>query len=187
MPSVSIVCPHCETRAEIQITAVARSRPCPKCGESLMLQVAERAGGTKRKALLVAEVPPVVAAQASEDAFAQRQFEGEAFDRMRADPEVTRAGRKLFFGAVGVSALVVVVTVANVWMSWSGAKASPVHSEPAAVLHEVKAPEVREVIQEKPSHLPPMLSKPLDIERLLKERESKAITGTVRPNLDVGP
>lgn len=134
-----------------------------------MLQVAERASGAKRRALLVAEIPPVQAASMAEDAFAQRQFQGEAFDRMKADPELVRAGQRFFYGVAGVSALVVVVTVWNLWLSWGTVKAAPVAS--MAPVHETQ----KEPVEEKRSHLPPMLSKPLDIESMLRERQQAAL------------
>ena len=40
MPSVLFLCPHCEKHAEVQVTSVTRSRPCPYCGEAVL----EKAG-----------------------------------------------------------------------------------------------------------------------------------------------
>jgi hypothetical protein len=58
MPAVSLVCPHCEKPVEVQVTGVTRSRPCPVCGEMLMLQVAEKNKKAKRRALLMGGALP---------------------------------------------------------------------------------------------------------------------------------
>lgn len=58
MPAVSLVCPHCEKPVKVQVTGVTRSRPCPECGETLMLQVAEKNKKAKRRALLMGGAVP---------------------------------------------------------------------------------------------------------------------------------
>jgi len=58
MPALSLVCPHCERPVEVQVTSVTRSRPCPECGEMLMLQVAEKTKKAKRRALLMGGAVP---------------------------------------------------------------------------------------------------------------------------------
>ena len=58
MPALSLVCPHCERPVEVQVTSVTRSRPCPECGEMLMLQVAEKTKKAKRRALLMGSAVP---------------------------------------------------------------------------------------------------------------------------------
>lgn len=63
MPAVSLVCPHCEKPVEVQVTGVTRSRPCPECGEMLMLQVAEKNKKAKRRALLMGGAVPEVPAE----------------------------------------------------------------------------------------------------------------------------
>ncbi|MBB5038857.1 hypothetical protein [Prosthecobacter dejongeii] len=164
MPLVPIICPHCEKSVEVHVTDVARSRSCPSCGQALMLQVAERATGVKRKALLVGELAPNLASQ---DAFTQRQFEGEAFDRMRADPEVARASRRLSLGIAAVMSLILLVTVCSVFTHWGARAQAATAATPAEPAIEVKA------AVQKPQHLPPMLSRPLDFEKIVKERKSE--------------
>jgi hypothetical protein len=63
MPAVSLVCPHCEKPVEVQVTGVTRSRPCPECGEMLMLQVAEKNKKAKRRALLMGGAVPATPAE----------------------------------------------------------------------------------------------------------------------------
>lgn len=145
---------------------MARSRPCPACDRALMLQVAERSTGVKRRALLVADVPPTEAAKA-EDAFAQKPFEGEAYDRMRADPELARAGKRLLYGAVTVGAMIVIVTTWSLLSSWGVIR----RVQPRAVTSEQVAVTTTPI--ELGQHLPPMLSRPMDFEQSVKERQMK--------------
>lgn len=115
MPQVSIICPHCNARAEILVTGVARTRPCPACGQTLMLQVAEKNSGSKRRALLMAEVPPTDAAEAAVAEVRQRQFSGQPLEAMKADPEVMLAKRRLLTGLSVVAALIAVAIVSSVF------------------------------------------------------------------------
>lgn len=125
-----------------------------------MLQVAERATGAKRKALLMQEAGPI----AEVDDYTPRQFQGTAFDRMRADPELQRAEKRLFYGASVVASLIVLVTAVSLITSWT--------RTPEVV--EAKTPESQTkdavpVTIAKQS-LPPMLSRPLDFEQIVKKR-----------------
>src|SRR5688572_4171017 len=107
MAASSVFCPHCEKLVEIQVAAVTRSRPCPLCGEVLVLQVAEKSGPLKRKALLVAETSPVDAAAAGDEPITNG-FQGlpeDAFDRMRLDPGLVAVRRRFFAGVAGVAGL----------------------------------------------------------------------------------
>jgi len=63
MAVTSLVCPHCEKPVKLQVSGVTRSRPCPECGEMLMLQVAEKGNKTKRRALLMGGGTPKVDAE----------------------------------------------------------------------------------------------------------------------------
>lgn len=60
MPAVSLVCPHCEKPVEIQVAGVTRTRPCPSCGETLVLQMAEKNTKARRRALLMGGAVPEV-------------------------------------------------------------------------------------------------------------------------------
>ncbi len=151
MPAVSLVCPHCEKPVEVQVTGVTRSRPCPECGEMLMLQVAEKNKKSKRRALLMggsvpetpaestlqiptrkaaaakiesteapppAEEQPVKASEAPAGAEEPRPptgsharslsfvpshepqvLPGDAFERMRMDPEIKEFRKRLILGS----------------------------------------------------------------------------------------
>lgn len=115
MPATTLVCPHCEKTVEIQVSSVTRSRPCPECGQMVMLQMAEKTTKTKRRALLMTQNEPAgtPAPSPSPAVFQEPQpLPGDAFDRMRMDPEIQQFRRKLMIGA-GVVGLIVVLLV--VW------------------------------------------------------------------------
>jgi len=178
MPLVSIKCPHCEAAVQIQVTSVARSRPCPACQQPLMLQVAERASGVKRKALLVADAPASDAPAPKQDMFEQRAFKGEAFDRMRADPELIRAKRRLIYGAATVAALVVIATVWSIFSSWNRAPGEPaaraLPEEAVATPEALVTPtEGLPTSAHKQQAVAPMFSRPVDFEQIVKRRQSE--------------
>ncbi len=85
----------------IRVTEVARSRPCPACGGVLMLQVAEKSTGVKRRALLV--VPQEAA---SRETAVPQSLPGQAFDRMAADPALRRLQARLVWGLILVGLLI---------------------------------------------------------------------------------
>jgi len=188
MPAVSLICPHCEKPVEIQVAGVTRSRPCPACGETLMLQMAEKNTKARRRALLMggavpevpkdrplnlptsqkpnskakivdSAVPPPPAAKIQPAAPAQPEAQahpaeekppavpaesaaapeeetepptasmarslnfspshepqvlpGDAFDRMRMDPEVREFRKRLIIGSVIVLVCVIIVVLVN--------------------------------------------------------------------------
>lgn len=167
MPLVSIICPHCEKSAQVQVTEVARSRACPCCGAALMLQVAERSSGIKRKALLVSETQPTD--ESGADAFRQRQFVGAPFDRMRADPELAKASRRLSYGVAAVMSLIAGVTILSVVTNWGGESPS---SDVEQAVREPQAAELTPAPQ-RSQHLPPLLSRPLDFEQIVQRKKSE--------------
>ncbi|MHB1082952.1 MAG: hypothetical protein ACYC67_26385 [Prosthecobacter sp.] len=115
MPATTLVCPHCEKTVEIQVSSVTRSRPCPECGQMVMLQMAEKTTKTKRRALLMSQNEPASTPTPSPApaVFQDPQpLPGDAFDRMRMDPEIQQFRRKLMIGA-GVVGLIVILLV--VW------------------------------------------------------------------------
>lgn len=113
MPVTTLVCPHCEKTVEIQASAVTRSRPCPECGEIVMLQMAEKSTKTKRRALLVGQnEPPAPASPPPTNAADEpRPLPGDAFERMRMDPEIHQFRRRLVLGAALVTVIVVVLLI----------------------------------------------------------------------------
>lgn len=115
MPLVSAVCPHCENSVQFQVTHVTRSRPCPHCGNVVMLQVAEKSNRVKRKALLM-ETFEEEGDQAPEEKVSELPYEpqpltGEAFDRMRMDPEIQRMRSRLIVGGLAVFGLVALAAI----------------------------------------------------------------------------
>lgn len=114
MPATTLVCPHCEKTVEIQVSSVTRSRPCPECGQMVMLQMAEKTTKTKRRALLMTQNEPAgtPAPSSGPAAFQEPQpLPGDAFDRMRMDPEIQRFRRKLMIGAGAVGLIVILLVV----------------------------------------------------------------------------
>lgn len=114
MPATTLVCPHCEKTVEIQVSSVTRSRPCPECGQVVMLQMAEKTTKTKRRALLMSQNEPAgtPASSPGPAAFQEPQpLPGDAFDRMRMDPEIQQFRRRLMIGASVVGLILVILVV----------------------------------------------------------------------------
>ncbi len=104
MPVARIVCPHCETLAEVQVTSVTRSRPCPNCGHAVFLQVATGEARSKRRALLIKGGDALLSAAKEETrvagpAYEPMPLEGEVFERMKMDPEIRVFRQRLMVGA----------------------------------------------------------------------------------------
>ncbi len=131
MPSTTLVCPHCEKTVEIQVSSVTRSRPCPACGQIVMLQMAEKSTRQKRRALLMGqageqpaepqeekeETPTTSSMRRMEPAHEPQPLQGDAFERMRMDPEVKEFRRRLIIGASVVGAVVVLLIIFNLIQS----------------------------------------------------------------------
>ena len=117
MPAVLFVCPYCEKQAEVQVTSVTRSRPCPHCSEFVVLQVSCKDRKSKRRALLIApHGTPVVADEllakpTPGPAYEPQSLQGEVFERMKLDPEVQEARRRFILGVAVVVGLVVIAIV----------------------------------------------------------------------------
>lgn len=117
MPATTLVCPHCEKTVEIQVSSVTRSRPCPECGQMVMLQMAEKTSKTKRRALLMTQTEPVSTPTSTPTPGPAAVFQepqplpGDAFDRMRMDPEIQHFRRRLMLGAVAVGVIVVLMVI----------------------------------------------------------------------------
>ncbi|OYW77520.1 MAG: hypothetical protein B7Z37_03580 [Verrucomicrobia bacterium 12-59-8] len=86
----------------------------------VMLQMAEKTTKTKRRALLMTQNEPAEAAATAGQSRLEPSHEpqpllGDAFDRMRMDPEIQQFRRRLLFGAcvVGFSVLILVI-----WSFW---------------------------------------------------------------------
>lgn len=141
MPAAKVTCPHCETPVEIQVTAVTRSRPCPQCGQSIMLQVAGRTSRLKHKALLMAPTPPTDNCLPKPDlSDGSPMVPGDAFERMCLDPELIRT-RKQFMA--GVACVCVCVVVAGVQHFRQPAPRPPEPVTPAVVASSTTPAPVR--------------------------------------------
>lgn len=127
MPATKLVCPHCEKTVEIQVSAVTRSRPCPQCGEIVMLQMAEKSTKTKRRALLMGQTEPAAPAEPEppRPVHEPQPLPGDAFERMRMDPEIKEFRKKLLLGAGIVGLLLVVLVAASWFQSYRTEDASP--------------------------------------------------------------
>lgn len=118
MPSALFVCPHCEKHAEVLVTSVTRSRPCPHCSELVVLQVACKDRKSKRRALLVsAKGTPVFTDDSTLKSvpgpvYDPQPLAGEVFERMKMDPEIQMFRRRFF---IGVSIVATMILGAVVW------------------------------------------------------------------------
>jgi hypothetical protein len=145
MPIAALTCPHCETPVEIQVTAVTRSRPCPVCEKTIMLQVAGRENKTKRKALLVGPTSPTDTMPKPEMSFEPQQLPGDAFERMCSDPEIQWM-RRLFLGSIGaVAGLILIASV----LQWMGVWRRVTTNAPVIVDHEEEVRAVQEAVPPK--------------------------------------
>ncbi len=90
----------------------------------VMLQMAEKTTKTKRRALLMTQNEPAEAATATtpgqsrlEPSHEPQPLLGDAFDRMRMDPEIQQFRRRLLFGASVVGFLVLILVIWSLWPS----------------------------------------------------------------------
>lgn len=130
MPAANLVCPHCEKPVELQVTAVTRSRPCPKCEQPIMLQFTQKQGRVKRRALLVTAGGGAIdfdALKSDQPLEEPLPLPGDAFERMKADPELIAIKKRFAWSFGAVAALIVVAATGN-WAHrkwWSDSKARP--------------------------------------------------------------
>lgn len=158
MPATTLVCPHCEKTVEIQVSSVTRSRTCPECGEFVMLQMAEKSTRTKRRALLVgqgsapaeeeAAAPQTAAVRGMEPSHEPMPIPGDAFDRMRKDPEVQEARRALLIGLGVVLVTILVLIVVNLLPSSDENEGDRPAGQPNLEKTEVKATDESGVTRE---------------------------------------
>ncbi|MDB6117821.1 MAG: hypothetical protein JWO08_1602 [Verrucomicrobiaceae bacterium] len=112
MPNVQFVCPHCEKHSEVQVASVTRTRACPHCGYNVLLQVPGSEPRTSRRALLVTpskDEPLPVGAQEhmpGTPAYLPKPLEGDAFERMKADPEIHAIRKQLISGFLVLGMLI---------------------------------------------------------------------------------
>ncbi|TLD68789.1 hypothetical protein FEM03_20870 [Phragmitibacter flavus] len=118
MPLTELVCPHCESTVEVQVTSVTRSRECPHCGRLIVLQFATKVTGSKRRALLMPTKEISRASGAPVAAAVQPiSLENDVQKRLMHDPEVRSIASILRVGIFVVLGLVVVL-MAGHWLKW---------------------------------------------------------------------
>jgi len=85
----------------------------------VMLQMAEKSTKLKRRALLMqqAEPPTTTSVTPPQAEQGPQPLVGDAFDRMRMDPEIQAFRRRLLFGAVAVGVLVLVLLAWKIYDS----------------------------------------------------------------------
>jgi hypothetical protein len=135
MPLTELVCPHCESIVEVQVTSVTRSRECPRCKRVIVLQFATRVTGSKRKALLTHTKEVVKAPVEAGNPMTQPILLGEdAQKRLMHDPEVRSSAAILRTGILVVSALVVVLLAGHFfkWWPWLNGGGDDVTTVPAS-------------------------------------------------------
>lgn len=86
----------------------------------VMLQMAEKSTKTKRRALLMSQVEPAAPAEPEppRPAHEPQPLPGDAFDRMRMDPEIKEFRKKLLLGACIVGVLIVILAAASWFQSY---------------------------------------------------------------------
>jgi len=145
MPVTKLVCPHCEKTVEIQVSSVTRSRPCPECGQMVMLQMAEKSTKTKRRALLMAQSEPAAASSTaqtrmSEPAYEPQPLPGDAFERMRMDPEIQQFRKRLLIGAGVVVFIIVVMVILSLFQPETSAENKSFAKRAQAEAEEAESP-----------------------------------------------
>jgi hypothetical protein len=123
MPAAVLACPHCEKPVELQVTAVTRSRPCPHCSKPIMLQFTQKEGRVKRKALLLTEMGGLDFEALKNEVPVEEPMPlpGDAFERMKADPELIAIKKRFALSVLIVAALVILAMILN----WNQAKLFP--------------------------------------------------------------
>lgn len=117
MPVTRLTCPHCEQNVEVSVTSVTRSRECPKCGKTIILQFTTKESRVKRKALLMPAETHDDAASVHTAPEAPRVLEGDIHRRMLHDPEVQSSARRLAWGASIVGGLIVIMVLGH-YLKW---------------------------------------------------------------------
>ncbi len=85
----------------------------------VMLQMAEKTTKTKRRALLMAQnEPPTTTSLTRPEPSAEPQpLPGDAFERMRMDPEIQQFRRRLILGASVVGVIVILIVALGIYHS----------------------------------------------------------------------
>lgn len=99
MPLTKMTCPHCEEEIQVPVASVTRSRVCPACGRTVLLNLA--GGGQKREALLV-QREAILEPMAVALPYLPKPLTEEEINLQRRDPESRLLLVKLVGGMVSV-------------------------------------------------------------------------------------
>jgi hypothetical protein len=116
MPLTRIICPHCEQSVEVNMTSVTRSRECPNCGRTIMLQFTTQEKRQRRKALLM---PTEAAETPSLEEVAPSAISGDLRERMMMDPEVRQRVKVIKISVAVIGAVLLIVVLGSVFHWWS--------------------------------------------------------------------
>jgi DNA-directed RNA polymerase subunit RPC12/RpoP len=171
MPLQKTVCPHCEKTVEFNVTSVTRSRDCPECGKPILLQLASKGAGQKRKALLM---PSIEMAEEKLDkpeptGVEPKVLEGDIRRRMMHDPEVQNSMQTMAWGSGIVISLILLVIIGShfhVIDAIEGyiTKVTNTGKEDA----DLPSAALKAAAPAKPQKTPEEIEKQLSIQRLLK-------------------
>ncbi len=123
MPLTRIICPHCEQPVEVAMTSVTRSRECPACGRTIMLQFTTQDKRQRRKALLTTAVDTgasaIPEAEPAGLAVAPRVIQGDLRERMMLDPEVKQRVKIIKISVAVIILVLAVVVLGSVFHWWT--------------------------------------------------------------------
>ncbi len=120
MPLKRIICPHCEQPVEVSMTSVTRSRECPLCGRTIMLQFTTQEKRQRRKALLTSTVDTGKAEQDAADLAAMPMpIQGDLRERMLADPEVRQRVKVIKISVTVIVLITALVVLGSMFHWWS--------------------------------------------------------------------
>ena len=111
----------------------------------VMLQMAEKSTKTKRRALLMAQSEPAAAASTvqtrmTEPAYEPQPLPGDAFERMRMDPEIQQFRKRLLIGAGVVVFIILVMVIVSLFQPETSAALKPGAKQTQADAGEVEPP-----------------------------------------------
>lgn len=119
MPLLRLVCPHCESNIEVQVTSVTRTRACSQCGRPIVLQFSTEVTGRSKRSLLldVQEVVEVAVEPRPQVLSSEQNLQA----RMKLDPEVAASARQLRMGLLVVLLLIGLLVAGHFlnWWSWT--------------------------------------------------------------------
>jgi len=111
----------------------------------VMLQMAEKSTKTKRRALLMAQSEPAAASatvqtRMTEPAYEPQPLPGDAFERMRMDPEIHQFRRRLLIGAGAVLFIILVMVIVSLFQPETSAASKPGAKQTQAEAGEAAQP-----------------------------------------------